>query len=75
MSCLFFDDRVGRALRHAADCAHVGAIVAEFRVDHVGLIARVCADCIAGAYWTARVAHDTKIWFNEIHRFSFVDGS
>ena len=64
---LFFEDRVGWALWHTANGAHVGAAVARIVVDHIGLFSCVCADRIAWTYRAACIAHDAEVWFDCVH--------
>ncbi len=71
--CLTFYDRVGRALRHTADGAHVRAVVAEVGVDHVGFFRGVGADGVARAYRAAGVAHDAEVGLDQIHNSSLVE--
>lgn len=64
---LAFEDRVGRALGHAADGTHIRAVVAEISVDDISLFGGMRADGIARAGGTAGVTHDAEIGFDEIH--------
>ncbi len=66
-----FDDRIRRALGHAADSTYIGAIVAKIRIDDVSLFGCVGADGITRAGRTAGVTHDAEVWFDDMHFIFF----